>query len=121
MLCNPAGKKAMYDSVVAVREKLEAARKKVNENLYSLKTILPAQEHNSYYVEFVGTYDDIKERYKKAIQNLQEGKWEWDDTVALADSYLFESYAEVDCGCDQNYNLKGFNQRIEKVKDDYKV
>lgn len=112
MLCNPAGKKATYDRDVAIR-------KKVNENRYSLKWMLPAQETNTYYVEFVGTYDDVKKRYEKAIQNLREGKWEWSDTVGLADQYFFDSWAES--SCTDNWCIKdGFNRRIKKVKKDYK-
>jgi len=120
MLCNPAGEKATYDSAVAVQKKLEAARQKVNENRYSLRVHLSCVEHNDYYVEFVGTYDDVKKRYAQALQNLREGKWEYEDTVGLANRHIECNYAEGSCFVDpRSYPLKDFNKMIEKVEKDY--
>jgi len=119
MLCNPAGEKATYDRDVAIRKKLEAARKKVNENHYKLVVYMPIQEENEYRVEFVGTYNGVKNRYAKACKNLREGKREYGDVAGLADRVDFRNYAEG--YWKQTYNLEGFNQLIKKVENDYEA
>ena len=101
------------------KERVEAVRRKVEENRYRLEVSMPVQEVNTYTLEFIGTYSDVKKRFAKACQNLQEGKWDYNDIAHLADRADFEDYAD---GCfNQTHNLEGFNQRIEKVKDDYKA
>ena len=121
MLSNPAGKKATYDSAVAVQKKLEAARQKVNENRYSLCVNLSCVEPNEYCVEFIGTYDDVKKRYAQALQNLREGKWEYEDTVGLANRQIYCDYAEGSFAVGpRSYPLEDFNKRIVKVEKDYK-
>ena len=91
----------------------------LEENRYKLVVSMPIQELNSYEIEFVGTYSDVKKRFAATCKNLREGKLEYGDVAALADRADFKDYAEG--YWKQTYNLEGFNQLIEKVKDDYKA
>ncbi len=115
MLCNPAGK----DETRELKERVKAVRRKVEENRYKLVVYMPIQEENEYRIEFVGTYSDVKNRFAGVCKNLREGKREYGDVAGLANRADFMNYAQS--YWKQTYNLEGFNQLIEKVKDDYKA
>ena len=100
------------------KKRVEAVRSKVEENRYKLVVNMPIQELNSYQVEFVGTYSDVKKRFAAACKNLREGKMEYGDVAGLADHAEFKDWAEG--YWKQTYNLEGFNQLIKKVEKDYK-